>query len=218
MTTIKLTRREQSALLIEAGGKTLAIDIGTLTPAEELGRLPKVDVALVSHLHPDHFAPDHLRVLGAPVFGPSDVVSRLHDGMTATVLIPGKTADAAGYAVTPVVADHGPRLSAPIENLGFVIRCPGGHVLYFAGDIARPGTPPDGPFDTVVLPVGGAGFVFNATEALAYLELIGHSGRVVPIHDTGPSDPDAVVRFADLAPAHLDVIALEVGQSAEVPA
>jgi hypothetical protein len=69
----------------------------------------------------------------------------------------------------------------------------------------------------VVLPVSGAGFVFSASEALEYLERIGHRGRVIPVHDSGPSDPDAVARFAALAPEHLDVVALAAGESVEVP-
>ena len=215
MTINLFTRMEQSTLMIEAMGRALIIDIGTLTPAENLDRLPKLDAALVSHQHGDHFALDHLRAIGAPVYGPADVVMQLYEGMAATVLRPGETVDVAGFAVTPVLADHGPKLSAPIDNLGFVIRWPG-HVLYFAGDIARSGTPPAGPFDTVVVPVGGAGFVFSAAEALEYLDQIGHRGRVIPVHDTGPSDPDAVARFMDLAPGHLEVTSLDIGDSVEV--
>lgn len=118
----------------------------------------------------------------------------------------------------PIEVDHGPKLSTPIENLGFVIQCPGGHVILLTGDIACPGNPPKGPFDTVVLPVGGAGFVFGTQEALDFLNLIGHRGRVIPVHDTGPSDHGAADRFTQLAPAHLDVIALAPGASTEVSA
>lgn len=211
-----ITRHEQSGLLIRSRGKTLAIDIGKLTSAETVKGMSKPDAAIVSHQHGDHLCPDNLQALDAPIFAAADVLPLLHDGAVVTAIRPGKTMDVAGFTVTAHEVDHGPKLSAPIENLGFVIHFPNGHTLYFAGDIARPGTPPTGPFDTVVLPVSGAGFVFTAVEALEYLERIGHRSRVIPVHDTGPSDPDAVARFVALAPEHLDVVALAVGESAEV--
>ena len=216
--TDKITRYEQSGLLIRSGGKTLAVDIGKLTSARAVKAMPKPDALLVSHKHPDHFCPDHLQTLGAPIFAPEDVLALLHEGAEATAIRPGEPIDVAGFTVTAFEVDHGPKLSAPIENFGYIIRFPNGRRLCFAGDIARQGTPLTGAFDIVVLPVSGAGFVFTATEALAYLERIGHSGHVLPVHDSGPSDPDAVARFAALAPEHLDVIALAVGEAAEVPA
>lgn len=214
--TTSITRHEQSALMIRAEDKTLAIDFGTLTPAERLALLPTPDATLVSHQHGDHFSPDHLHAFGAPVFGPQDAVSQLQGDMTTTVLRAGETVDVAGFTVAPIEVDHGPKLSVPIENLGFVIDCPGGHRIFFAGDIARPGVLPEGTFDTVVLPVGGAGFVFDAVQAHDYLQQIGHQGMVIPVHDSGPSDPGAIDRFVRLAPTHLKVIGLGIGQSTEV--
>jgi len=216
--TISITRHEQSALMIQAEDKTLAIDFGTLTPAERLAHLPRPDAALVSHQHGDHFAPEHLRAFGAPVLAPQDVISQLPEDMSTRVLRAGETVEAAGFTVTPIEVDHGPKLSSPIENLGFVITCPGGHAVLFAGDIARPGALPEGTFDTVVLPVGGAGFVFDAVQAHEYLQLIGHQGMVIPVHDTGPADPGAIDRFVRLASKQLKVIALGIGQSTEVQA
>jgi L-ascorbate metabolism protein UlaG (beta-lactamase superfamily) len=214
--TISITRHEQSALMIKAGDKNLAIDFGTLTPTERLAHLPKPNATLVSHQHGDHFASEHLRAFGAPVFGPQDVISQLPEDLTTTVLRAGETLDVAGFTVTPIEVDHGPKLSVPIENLGFVIDCPDGHAIFFAGDIARPGVLPEGTFDTVVLPVGGAGFVFDASQAHDYLKQIGHQGNVIPVHDTGPADRGAVDRFVHLAPSHLNVLALGVGDSTEV--
>ncbi|MBP2560091.1 L-ascorbate metabolism protein UlaG (beta-lactamase superfamily) [Neorhizobium galegae] len=211
-----ITRYEQSGITIQSRDKMLAIDIGKLTPAETVAGMPKPHASLVSHRHADHFCPEHLRVLGAPTLAPGDVLPLVGEGQVATELQPGRAATIAGYTITALEADHGPNLSAPIQNLGFIIRSPDGHSLYFAGDIARPGVLSMERFDTVVLPVSGAGFVFNAAEALEYLELIGHRGRVIPVHDTGPSDPDAVKRFVALAPNHLEVIALAVGASVEV--
>lgn len=214
-----INRHEQSGLEVHSRGKSLAIDIGTLTPAETVKAMVPPDAILVSHKHADHLGLDHLKTLGAPIVAPRDVVELLHGGANVATIRAGQTLDVAGFTVTAVEADHGPKLSAPIQNFGFVIQFPrGGHTLYFAGDIARPGTPPAGTFDIVVLPVGGAGFVFDPAEAVAYLEQIGHRGRVIPVHDGGPCDPDAIARFADIAPAHLEVIKLAPGESVEVQA
>jgi L-ascorbate metabolism protein UlaG (beta-lactamase superfamily) len=214
-----IIRHEQSGLEIHSRGKTLAIDIGTMTPADTVKAMAAPDAILVSHKHSDHLGLDHLKALGSPIVAPGDVLELLHDSASATAIRAGQTLDVAGFAVTAVEADHGPKLSAPIENFGFIIKFPaGGHTLYFAGDIARPGTPPAGKFDIVVLPVGGAGFVFDPAEAVAYLEQIGHRGRVIPVHNSGPCDPDAIARFADLAPAHFEVITLAPGEKVEVRA
>ena len=214
-----IIRREQSGLEIHSRGKTLAIDIGTMTSTDTVNAMTAPDAILVSHKHGDHLGLDHLKALGSPIVAPGDVLALLHDGARATAIRAGQTLEVADFMVTAVEADHGPKLSAPIENLGFVIRFPsGGPTLYFAGDIARPGTPPEGTFDIVVLPVGGAGFVFDPAEAVAYLEQIGHRGRVIPVHNSGPCDPDAIARFADLAPAHFEVIALAPGEKVEVRA
>ena len=114
-----IIRREQSGLEIHSGGKTLAIDIGTLTPAETVKAMVAPDAILVSHKHADHLGLDHLKILGAPIVAPGDVVELLHDGANATAIRAGQTLDVAGFTVTAIEADHGPKLSAPIENIGF---------------------------------------------------------------------------------------------------
>ena len=217
MTTDTISRFEQSGLSISSAGKKLTIDIGTLTPTETVKAMAPPDAVLVSHKHGDHFDLEHLKTLGSLIVAPGDVFELLHDGANATTIHAGQTLDVASFTVTAVEVDHGPKLSVPIENLGFVINFPSGsHTLYFTGDIARPGTPPLGTFDIVVLPVGGAGFVFDPIEAVAYLQQINHCGRVIPVHDSGPCDPDAVARFADLAPDHLEVITLMPGEKVEL--
>ncbi len=213
-----ITRHEQSGLRIQSEGKTLVVDVGGLTPAETVKAMVAPDAILVSHKHGDHCCLDHLKTLDAPIVAPGDVLEMLHQGAVATAIRAGQTLEVAGFTVTALDADHGPKLSTPIENFGFVISMPSGRRVYFTGDIARPGTVPAGKFDIVVLPVGGAGFVFDPADALAYLEQIGHRGRVIPVHDSGTCDPDAVARFADLAAAHFEVITLAPGEKVEVQA
>ena len=216
MTNDTIIRFEQSGLLIASADKKLAIDIGTLTSAETVKAMAPPDAVLISHKHGDHFDLGHIKAFGSPIVAPGDVLELLHDGANATAIQADQTLDVASFTVTAVEVDHGPKLSVPIENLGFIIGLPSGsHTLYFAGDIARPGTPPLGTFDIVVLPVGGSGFVFDPAEAVAYLEQIGHRGRVIPVHESGPCDPDAVARFADLVPAHFEVITLAPGEKVE---
>jgi L-ascorbate metabolism protein UlaG (beta-lactamase superfamily) len=205
--------------MIAGAGKKLAIDIGTMTPIETVKAMPAPDAILVSRRHGDRFGRDHPKTFGAPIVAPGDVLDLLHGGANATAVRAGQTLDVAGFTVAAVEPDHGQKLSAPIENLGFVIQFPGGgHTLRFGGDIARPGTPAASRLDIVVPPVGGAGFVFDPAEAVACLERMDHRGRVIPVHDSGPCDPDAVARFADLAPPHFGVIELSPGEKVEVQA
>ena len=73
-------RHEQSGLEIHSRGKTLAIDIGTMTPADTVKAMAAPDAILVSHKHSDHLGLDHLKALGSPIVAPGDVLELLHDG------------------------------------------------------------------------------------------------------------------------------------------
>lgn len=215
MKVIKNIRYEHVAFVFEAGGQRLGLDFGAFTSAETLNGLPKLDAVLVSHRHGDHFSEANLRTLGAPVSAPSDVVALLNDGVEAHTLRLGESNLVARFKVTPTQADHGPRVTNPVENYGFVIERDGCRI-YFVGDMAVATPPPDGPFDVVLIPVGGGGFVFDPGQAFGFIKAIGYRGPVVPIHDAGPAEPDCFERFTRLAEGWCEVVVLGVGQSLEV--
>jgi L-ascorbate metabolism protein UlaG (beta-lactamase superfamily) len=210
---IAITKFEQSALVLRTENTQLAIDFGGLTP-----KLPtitgRVDGAIVSHVHGDHFNVDHLRSLGAPVWAATEVVQRLGEAnILATLLDPGKTVYIGDFKLTPVVVDHG-SISAPIANFGLIIQS-NGATIFFTGDMAVPLTFPVAAVDVLIVPVGG-GKVFSAEEAANYVAANKHHGRVVPVHYHGQADPASALKFQELVGAGASVAVLEVGESLEV--
>jgi len=209
-----ITKYEQSSFVVEAEGVRAALDFGALSIVESVTDAGKVHISLVSHIHPDHFHLDYLLELGAPIYGPRQVVNELH-GLTGEhrILTPSSPIQVSTLTIEPVLADHGD-LSTPVENLGFVFSA-AGRSVYFAGDIARFSEHPGGPFDLVLLPVGG-GKVFDPVQAVEFLDTIDHLGLVVPMHYHGRADPKSAIEFMNLAGAHLDVRILEVGETLEL--
>lgn len=212
---MKIQRFEHVAFIFQSADSRIGLDFGACTPAETLAEIPGLDGVLVSHRHGDHFCERNLRALGVPVWAPSDVVALLGEGFQSHTLRLGETTLVAGFQVTPTLADHGPKITSPVENFGLVVEREGKRV-YFVGDMAVATPPPSGPFDVVLIPVAGGGFVFDADEALAFIKSIGHRGRVVPIHDAGPAEPGCIERFAFLAAGWCEVITLNLGESLEI--
>lgn len=212
---MKLIKGEHSAFITEAGGQRLGVDFGVFTSAEKMLALRPLHALCISHGHGDHFSQANIRAAGVPVAAPSDVVSVLPDGTVAHTLCIGTTMLIVGFAITPTPADHGPKVTKPIENLGLVIARAGCRVFY-TGDMAVATPPPDGPFDLVLVPVDGGGFVFNAEQAVAFIRMLGHRGKVVPVHDADPAEPGCVERFALLAEGVCEAIVLNPGESVEV--
>lgn len=210
-------RLKHSAFVIEAGGRRLGVDLGDLTTREEMAALGPLDAVLVSHRHGDHFEPANILAAGAPAALPADVVDRLPAGVEAHFLRVGETLRLAGFDITPGLADHGPRLSGPIENYSLLIRH-GGHRLFYTGDAAVFTPPPPGPFDVVLIPVDGSGFVFSAVQAAEFIRAIGHSGFVVPVHDGDGDEPGHARQFAELVGEICTPFLLSPGDKLEIPA
>src|SRR5881392_3201834 len=55
---VKITPLYHASTLIEAGGKTIYLD--PAKPAK-LSGLPKADLILITHIHPDHMDPDSIK-------------------------------------------------------------------------------------------------------------------------------------------------------------
>lgn len=213
---MKIQRYEHVALKIETtAGQSLAVDFGCFSPPESVRAAGRVDGVLISHRHPDHFHLEHLKVFSAPVFAPVDVTNQIKAAIPTTVFELGQRFVAAGVTVTPIAADHGPHISAPVENFGFIFEADGRRVL-FTGDVAVPTPQAPGPFDLICLPVAGGRFVLDAKGALDLVRTLRHRGKVLPFHDAGPAEPGCVERFKDLAADYCEVVPLAVGQSLEV--
>ncbi len=210
-----ITRYEHVALAIEALGHSLAVDIGCFTSQRTLDSLKHIDAVLVSHRHPDHFHQEHLRSLSVPVYAPPEVLELLKNDIVTRGFRLGETIMVAGIAVTPVEANHGPMVTAPIQNFGFIIEADSRRI-FFTGDVAVLTPPPPGPFDLICIPVAGGGFVFDASEALEYLRAADHRGRVMPMHDSGPAEPGCIELFRAIAKDYCEVVTCNIGESLKV--
>jgi L-ascorbate metabolism protein UlaG (beta-lactamase superfamily) len=180
---MKITKLEHSCVLIQSHGSRLLIDPGSLTAPTTIADLGELDAVLVTHRHGDHFDADILKKVGAPIFGPAEVVALARtSGLSGCAVNVGEASQIGAFLVTAVAADHGPAVTKPVENLGYIIECRG-KSIYITGDVFGPQpAAPRGPFGAVVLPIEGGGFVFDPAEASTFLRKIGHTRVAVPCH------------------------------------
>lgn len=210
----RIVKLEHSALIIENGATRLAIDPGSLTGGASRKRLVGIDGVLLTHRHGDHLDMSLLKEVGAPVYGPPEVVAlALTAGLSGKALSPGEELEVAGAKVTAVLANHGPVVTSPVQNYGFVIAV-GGSRVYVTGDVAGPQeNAPRGPFAVVAVPVEGGGFVFSAKEAAEFIRGLGHTGLVVGLHaDEAPAMRE---EFCELAKPFSKPAALMPGEAIE---
>ena len=74
---VKITPLYHASTLIQAGGKTIYID--PAKPAKLAG-LPKADLILITHIHPDHFDPESIAALSRPtteILAPASVAGKV---------------------------------------------------------------------------------------------------------------------------------------------
>jgi L-ascorbate metabolism protein UlaG (beta-lactamase superfamily) len=198
---VRLTYIGHSTVLIELGGVCVLTDpvlrgrvahLVRSALAVDLDAIAKVDLVLVSHMHPDHFDPGSLRMLDRAAHlivprGALRMATRLGFGRV-TELAVGESTTVAGIEVTATWADHrrGRLLDRRSEAIGFIVT--GTQRVYFAGDTDLfPGMRElAGELDVALLPVGGWGLRLGpghldperAAESLTLLE----PRIAVPIH------------------------------------
>ena len=176
-----ITKYPVSAFTIASrNGTCIAVDFGRDVP-DYVVEGCEVDALVCSHVHPDHCHVAHAEQLGVQTYAAAEAAHAFQAaGIATESLHPGSQFRISGVEFTAFTVDHGD-ISAPIVNLGF--RIVGDETsVWYAGDIAVDSCPrPDGPFDAVLLPIGGFK-VFDAERAINYLIDIDHRGIVIPIH------------------------------------
>ena len=213
---MKIRRYEQSAFALRTiGGIRVAVDFGQEVLADTISAHGAIHAAFVSHQHPDHLHPPHLLAFAAPVYAPKDVVDRLE---SSDLDIETVTADSnvriGDLSVTFFNSDHGPNLSAPIDNLGMAFLSHGKRVL-FLGDMAVASEVPNASWDAVLVPVGGSK-VFTPEAAANYVRHLGHTGVVIPVHYHGRADRTSGEQFRTHAASFCDVRLLDVGAEVDL--
>lgn len=205
---MKLIKFDQSGVILETEkGFRLAIDIGNKTPIEKLIGIT-VDAVLISHIHGDHFSIDQIKALTPKklyinheckeTLGEEQVPFEIAD------IQAGDTIAIDDISVNIFNVDHGPNVSAPIEeNFGFLITFDG-TTIYFAGDMFYPSgiDVKDLEVDYALIPVGTF-YTFGPEEAFAFAKAFKKIGKIVSMHyDKNPETRD---QFFNLARGMFDV-------------
>jgi L-ascorbate metabolism protein UlaG (beta-lactamase superfamily) len=215
MKKVTIQKLEHAALVIDHNGRRIVVDPGSMTSATSRAKLRGVDAVLVTHKHGDHFDAAVLREIGVHVFGPPEVVALARaSGLGATPLVLDIPTSIAGMNIIPVAANHGPAVTKPVENYGFIVQAEKAR-LYVTSDMAGSQSAlPSGPFAVVALPVEGGGFVFDGKEASEFLRAIRHTGMAIALHaDDAPAMRDEFIRFAG---AFCKPVALDIGETVEI--
>lgn len=149
---MRVTKYEHAGLRIDQNSETVLIDPGSFTtPIDDLAGVVGI---VITHEHPDHWTRDHLdRILrvvpDAPIFAPSGM-ARAADGYGITVVAPGDTAEAGGFALRFFGGTHEIiHSSLPvIENVGVLVN----DRFYYPGDSYA--VPEGVEVDTLAAPLG----------------------------------------------------------------
>lgn len=176
---MRITRLGHACVRIEHEGAVVVLDPGVFTDAEAVDGATAV---LITHEHPDHYLPDHLRACDAPVFTVAAVAARIREDAPdllerVTVVAPEERFDV-GVPVRAVGELHAvihedyPRFF----NSGFVLDV-AGTSIYHPGDAL---TLPGQPVDLLLAPVSAPWL--KVSEAIDFVRAVG-APRSLGIHD-----------------------------------
>jgi len=177
---MRLTKFGHSAVRLEHGGTTLALDPGVWSQRESV---EGVDAVLVTHEHPDHYAPDLLRAADAPVFTIEAVAAQIREGAPdlaerVTVVAPEETWAIGAIGVRAVGELHAvihPELPR-FHNSGYLLTA-GDTTVFHPGDAL---TGPDEAVDVLLVPVCAPWM--RVSEGIDFAREVG-APRNVAIHD-----------------------------------
>jgi L-ascorbate metabolism protein UlaG (beta-lactamase superfamily) len=143
---MRITKFGHACVRIEHDGVALVVDPGMFTKPEAVDGATAV---LITHLHPDHYLPDHLRATDAPVFTVVDLADKIRDeapdvAERVTVVATGEEFDP-GLPVTAVGEWHNvihPELPRP-HNSGYLVTVADQRVYHPGDALTEPGVPVD---------------------------------------------------------------------------
>jgi L-ascorbate metabolism protein UlaG (beta-lactamase superfamily) len=175
---MELTKQEHACVVLADGDRRLVIDPGAFT---EPGALDGATGVLVTHEHPDHFAPDRLRAAldadpALEIWTNKAVAAQLDAaGGRVHVVGHGDTFTAAGFDVHvhgELHAEIHPEIPR-VANIGFLV----GGVVFHPGDAL---TVPEEPVATLLLPMHAPWS--KTAELIDYVRAV-HADQAYAVHD-----------------------------------
>lgn len=176
---MRITKFGHACVRVEHDGAVVVLDPGMFTDPEAVDGATAV---LITHEHPDHYLPDHLRACAAPVFTIDAVAARIREDAPdvaerVTVVTPDQRFDV-GVPVRAVGELH-----AVIHpdyqrffNSGYVLTL-GDTSVYHPGDSL---TAPGEDVDLLLTPVSAPWL--KVSEAVDFVRAVG-AARNLAIHD-----------------------------------
>lgn len=211
---LTLTLFEQSAFTVEYAGKRIAIDVGALTSPASLTTIGQPEFAIVSHIHPDHFDQANLAALNCPIYTVEEVISAASTKEEYHLVKMGDSVTFPGTEISAYfgASDHGTKVG-PVEQISFIIEA-GETALAFTADMFNPTPLPALPYSTLLIPIGNNGYTFDAVAAANYIQSIGFTGTVIPVHFRHfESSAQMLETFIGQVGNQATVKVLEVGES-----
>lgn len=176
---MRLTKFGHACVRIEHADAVVVLDPGGFTQADAVDGATAI---LITHEHPDHYDPGHLRATDAEIFTIEGVAARIREDAPdlverLTVVTPGSAFDV-GVTVDVVGFKHAvihhdlPR----IDNSGYVLTA-GDQRVYHPGDSL---TLPETDVDLLLAPISAPWL--KVSEAIDFVRAVG-APRNLGIHD-----------------------------------
>jgi L-ascorbate metabolism protein UlaG (beta-lactamase superfamily) len=176
---MRITKFGHACVRLETGDTVVVLDPGGFSEAEAVDG---AGVVLITHEHPDHYAPDHLRRTDARVFTIGAVAAKIREDAPdvaerVTVVEPGQQIDV-GVPVHVVGEKHAvihPEMQH-FDNSGYLLEVEGERI-YHPGDAL---TLPPTDVDVLMLPVSAPWL--KVSECIDFGRDVG-APRSLAIHD-----------------------------------
>jgi L-ascorbate metabolism protein UlaG (beta-lactamase superfamily) len=176
---MRITKLGHACVRVEHEGTVVVLDPGGFT---DVAAVDGADAVLITHEHPDHYLPAHLRATDAAIFTIDAVAARIREDAPevaerVTVVAPGDSFDV-GLPVRAVGELHAvihPELPR-ITNSGYVLTL-GDDRVYHPGDAL---TGPGEEVDVLLVPVSAPWL--RAAEAIDFARRV-KAPRNLAIHD-----------------------------------
>lgn len=209
---MKVKKFPQSHLVLTKNGKTLIIDPGYITFEKgfKISDFQNADVYLITHQHADHLGPETIKevVLDKPIFGNSDVVSKLKEaGVEQAKEINNlEEIEVEGFKIKAIDLAHFKKEGFEMPpNTGFLID----GIFFHPGDGDQA---PEITSENAAVPIAGATITYDT--ALEFIKGIG-ARVVIPIHyDWYKANPQEFKKLA--SNFGIDVRPLNHGEETEI--